>query len=76
MSQNMDATFFQRYMDKRGFKEGMEFRYAISKDSFGTFYGDYLDDQRSVSETSEGLSREMAAPLASSRPSPAGSTRK
>ncbi len=28
VSDSADATFFQRYMEKRGFKEGVEFRYS------------------------------------------------
>ena len=41
VSDSADATFFQRYLEKRGFKEGVEFRYFPSPDSFGIFYGDY-----------------------------------
>ena len=59
ISENTDATFYQRYMDKRGFKEGMEFRYIINEDSFGTFYADYLNDIKEITETEEdGLSRD------------------
>jgi len=58
ISPNLDATFYQRYMSKRGFKEGVEFRYFISPDSFGTFYADYLDDTKHVTETSGAISRD------------------
>jgi len=44
ISENTDATFYQRYMTKRGFQEGAEFRYILSEDSYGTLYGDYLND--------------------------------
>jgi len=44
ISEDTDATFYQRYMEKRGFKEGVEFRYFLSKDTFGTFYGDFMND--------------------------------
>jgi LPS-assembly protein len=44
ISENTDATFYQRYMGQRGFKEGAEFRYFLSKNSFGTFYGDFMND--------------------------------
>jgi LPS-assembly protein len=44
ISEDTDATFYQRNMEKRGFKEGVEFRYFVSKDTFGTFYGDYMND--------------------------------
>lgn len=39
-----DATFYSRYIEKRGLKEGLEFRYFAGSKSFGTFYGDYLED--------------------------------
>lgn len=57
ISESSDATFYQRYMDKRGFKEGMEFRYYLNKDSFGTFYGDFMNDTGRLTETSGGISR-------------------
>ena len=44
ISESTDATFYQRYMDKRGFKEGVEFRYFLGNNSFGTFYGDIMND--------------------------------
>ncbi|NLA39944.1 MAG: LPS-assembly protein LptD [Smithella sp.] len=47
----MDATFFSRYMEKRGFKEGVEFRYFAGSKSFGTLYGDFMEDNRHVTET-------------------------
>jgi LPS-assembly protein len=50
ISENTDATFYQRYMSKRGFKEGIEFRYALGKGTFGTIYGDFLNDQKHVVE--------------------------
>ena len=45
ISDSTDATFYQRYMGKRGYKQGAEFRYSLSPDTFGTFYADYLDDK-------------------------------
>ena len=51
VSENVDATFYQRYMDKRGFQEGAELRYIVSKDSYGTLYGDYLNDTMEVSDS-------------------------
>ncbi len=41
---NIDATFYQRYMSKRGYMQGVEFRYALNPDDKGIFYFDYLDD--------------------------------
>ncbi|PIP07256.1 MAG: hypothetical protein COX52_04455 [Syntrophobacterales bacterium CG23_combo_of_CG06-09_8_20_14_all_48_27] len=57
ISKSMDATFYQRYMEKRGWKEGVEFRYFIGDDSWGTFYGDFLNDTKQTAETSGGISR-------------------
>jgi LPS-assembly protein len=53
ISPQLDATFYQRYMEKRGFKEGAEFRYYLGDKSFGTFYGDYIEDTRYVTETTD-----------------------
>ncbi|MFB3926047.1 MAG: LPS-assembly protein LptD [Syntrophales bacterium] len=58
ISDSTDATFYQRYIEKRGWKEGMEFRYFLSKDSFGTFYADYLNDSKEIRETQDSLSRD------------------
>lgn len=52
ISPEMDATFYQRYIEKRGFKEGAEFRYYIGQKSYGTFYGDYIDDRTYPNSTS------------------------
>lgn len=51
VSENADATFYQRYMDKRGFQEGIEFRYLVGEHTHGTLYGDYLNDTMTVSES-------------------------
>jgi len=53
ISPQMDATFYQRYIEKRGFKEGGEFRYYLGEKSFGTFYGDYIEDTRHVTEIAD-----------------------
>ncbi len=53
ISENMDATFYQRYMDKRGFQEGAELRYLAGKDSYGMLYGDYLRDTMDASDSEE-----------------------
>jgi LPS-assembly protein len=53
ISPQMDATLYQRYIEKRGFKEGAEFRYYLGEKSFGTFYGDYIEDTRHVTETTD-----------------------
>jgi LPS-assembly protein len=58
ISGSADATFYQRYMEKRGFKEGVELRYFSSESSFGTLYGDFIDDRRRVTETIGEMSRD------------------
>jgi len=51
ISPQMDATFYQRYIEKRGWKEGAEFRYYAGEKSLGTFYGDYLEDNKHNTDT-------------------------
>jgi LPS-assembly protein len=51
VSKSTDATFYQRYMEKRGYQQGVELRYALSPGTFGTFYGDYLKDKWTGVET-------------------------
>jgi LPS-assembly protein len=58
ISKSADATFYQRYMSKRGFQEGIEFRYAIDRDSYGVLYGDYLRDNAKITESANGISRD------------------
>lgn len=62
LSKSADATFYQRYMDKRGFKEGVEFRYVIDSDSSGVLYGDYLRDNAKITESANGISRDWQSP--------------
>jgi len=50
ISDQMDATYYPRYIENRGFKQGLEFRYYWGESSFGTFYGDYLEDDLAVTE--------------------------
>ncbi|MFH1080379.1 MAG: LPS assembly protein LptD [Pseudomonadota bacterium] len=58
ISDDMDATLYQRYMDKRGYKQGVEFRYFTSPNNYGTFYGDFMNDTGRVKETAGGISRD------------------
>jgi LPS-assembly protein len=57
ISDSTDATFYQRYMSERGYKQGMEYRYAFSKDTFGTAYVDYIRDNKTENETVDALTR-------------------
>ena len=45
ISDQTDATFYQRYMTKRGYMQGLEFRYAESKNSKGILDFDILSDK-------------------------------
>jgi len=58
VSDSADATFYQRYLEKRGFKEGVELRYFQNEGSFGVLYGDFINDRRRVAETAGGMSRD------------------
>lgn len=42
ISDQVDATLYQRYLAQRGYMQGLEFRYQEDKDSEGTFLGDVL----------------------------------
>ncbi|HON58751.1 MAG TPA: LPS assembly protein LptD [Smithella sp.] len=58
ISPQMDATLYPRYIEKRGFRPGAEFRYYWGEHSFGTLYGDYLEDDRHITETADSVSRD------------------
>jgi len=45
ISEQTDATFYQRYMSKRGYMQGLEFRYLADEDSKGIFMFDILSDR-------------------------------
>lgn len=45
ISEQTDATFYERYMSDRGLLQGLEFRYASDKDSTGKFLFDILSDR-------------------------------
>lgn len=50
VGENNDATFYQHYMSKRGFMEGIEYRYVQSRESKGNIKFDYLRDKKDGSE--------------------------
>ncbi len=45
ISDQTDATLYERYMSRRGYMQGLEFRYVESKESKGVFLGDFLRDR-------------------------------
>jgi LPS-assembly protein len=51
VSQSADMTFYQRYIEKRGFKEGVEFRYFPDQGFSGVFYGDFIHDRKTTTGT-------------------------
>ncbi len=46
ISDQTDATFYERYIEKRGLMQGLEFRYVTGVDSKGTFLFDILSDKK------------------------------
>ncbi len=44
-AKNMDATLFLDYLGDRGFKEGLEYNYAFTKDTKGQANVYFIDDQ-------------------------------
>ena len=45
ISDQTDATLYERFMGRRGFMQGFEFRYLAEHDSKGTFLFDILSDR-------------------------------
>lgn len=48
ISDSMDATFYSKYHSKRGYQQGLEYRYALSGSNYGTSYFEYLKDQKKI----------------------------
>ena len=46
ISDQTDATFYERYIEERGIMQGLEFRYVTGVDSKGAFLLDILSDKR------------------------------
>jgi len=44
INDNTDATFYEYYMSKRGFMNGVEYRYVLDENSKGTMMFNYLRD--------------------------------
>jgi LPS-assembly protein len=45
MRKDMDSTVYLDYLGKRGFKEGLEYRYALTQDTKGKANFYFIDDQ-------------------------------
>jgi len=53
INRQLDATLYSRYIEKRGYKQGAEFRYFLGSQSFGTLYGDFLEDNKQITESGD-----------------------
>ena len=45
MAKNMDTTFYLDYLGEKGFKEGLEYRYAFTREAKGEAKAFFTDDQ-------------------------------
>jgi LPS-assembly protein len=61
LTANQDATIYLRYLENSGVKPALEYRYFWGEKSSGSFYGDYLQDRRFVSETKGNITRNWPA---------------
>ncbi len=46
IDKDKDATFYLQYIEKRGIKPGIEFRYAMREDKRGEWFSSILDDRK------------------------------
>jgi len=46
INESSDATFYLHYMERRGEKLGLEYRYVLDESSKGTLMFDFLDDKK------------------------------
>ncbi|MEW6668511.1 MAG: LPS assembly protein LptD [Thermodesulfobacteriota bacterium] len=53
VSDQVDATFYERYMTKRGLMQGIETRYVAEENSRGSFLFDVLSDQKEKKDMSD-----------------------
>lgn len=54
ISDQADATFYQRYLSQRGYMQGVEFNYILDPRSKGTFLADVLSDDKSPKNMADG----------------------
>jgi len=45
ITDHQDATIYLDYLEKKGLREGLEYRYFLSKNSSGNFLGSYLKER-------------------------------
>lgn len=46
ISKSQDATIYADYYGEKGWGSGLEYRYILSKDTMGNFYGYYINDNQ------------------------------
>ncbi|MFH0844360.1 MAG: LPS assembly protein LptD [Pseudomonadota bacterium] len=60
ISDQMDATLYERVMGKRGYMQGLEYRYVAENDSKGVFLFDILSDRVQEKDMSNADEAEMS----------------
>ena len=53
ISDQTDATFYERFMSERGYMQGLEFRYVADEDSKGNFLFDILYDKKEAKDMND-----------------------
>ncbi len=53
ISDQADATLYERYMSERGYMHGLEFRYAGEKETEGVFLLDFLRDRKETKDMTD-----------------------
>ncbi len=48
ISDSMDATFYSKYYSRRGYQQGLEYRYALTESAYGTYYFEYVKDPKEI----------------------------
>lgn len=60
VSDSTDLTFYQRYMDKRGYMQGIEFRHITDENSRLSFLVDFLRDKEDEKDMSDKDDRQIS----------------
>lgn len=53
VSEQTDATLYERYLSRRGFMQGLEFRYVEESGSEGNFLADFLRDRKETKDMTD-----------------------
>lgn len=60
ISRQTDATLYERYLSKRGFMQGLEFRYVTGGESEGAFLLDFLRDRKEEKDMTDPDEQEIS----------------